>query len=113
MMVSKSSSPSQKHDSRAHSKADLSEGRLAFCSWVGLLKPGDMVLEIDGVDTRGLQVQDVSEKLRGPPSTDVHMVGRFDPTSSCRENAHCLAFLGLYCARIISTDWDCVSRTCR
>jgi hypothetical protein len=33
-----------------------------------------MILEIEGTDIRGLQIQDVSEKLRGPPSTDVRMV---------------------------------------
>jgi len=39
----------------------------------GSLKPGDLIIEIDGIDTRGLQVQDVTEKLRGPPSSEVRL----------------------------------------
>jgi C-terminal processing protease CtpA/Prc len=44
------------------------------CSSVGSIKSGDLIVEIDGIDTRGLQVHDVTEMLRGPPSTDVRMV---------------------------------------
>jgi C-terminal processing protease CtpA/Prc len=41
---------------------------------IGTLIPGDLIMEIDGIDTRGLQVHDVTEKLRGLPSSEVNMV---------------------------------------
>ncbi len=41
---------------------------------IGSLKIGDLIMEIDGMDTRGLQVHDVTEKLRGPPSSEVRLV---------------------------------------
>jgi C-terminal processing protease CtpA/Prc len=43
-----------------------------FCA--GSLLPGDMIVEIDGADVRHLGVQEVTEKLRGAPSTDVRLV---------------------------------------
>ncbi len=47
---------------------------IVFRLFSGSLKVGDLIMQIDGIDTRGLQVQDVTEKLRGPPSSEVRLV---------------------------------------
>jgi C-terminal processing protease CtpA/Prc len=40
----------------------------------GLIKPGDLIMEIDGVDATTLSVNQATEALRGPPGSTVRLV---------------------------------------
>ena len=41
---------------------------------VGLIQPGDFLVEIDGVDVTNLTVSQITQKLRGPPLSSVRLV---------------------------------------
>lgn len=49
------------------------------------VKPGDAILEVNGVDVRGMEQKDIIEKVRGPENTQVTIkVERVDPATKLK-----------------------------
>jgi len=52
----------------------ISETYKAFPADKAGLKPGDIILEVDGKSTKGLPITSVSEKLKGQPNSQVELL---------------------------------------
>lgn len=51
------------------------------------LEPGDLIVEVDGLDTRGLELMDFIRTMTGPENTEVDFVVQFESDTGITEEA--------------------------